>query len=263
MHLGLIGYGSIATSLVERLASTPVTRLSILVRAGTNGLAPFDITNGHRSIPVQFVTSCAALINLEPKVVVECAGHAAVQECVPLVLMGGIDVIVASLGALADSQLQARVNAAARQGKSEIIYPSGAIGGLDLLRAISQAGDIAVTYRGIKPAEAWKGTPAETLIDLDDIASRTVFFSGTGRAAAIAFPKNANVVAALALAGAGFDDLKVELVADPNAQTNIHAYEVISAFCSYKLEIENTATPGNARTSITTVLSILHDIMTY
>ena len=90
--------------------------------------------------------------------------------------------------------------------------------------------------------------------------SSTVLFRGTGRAAALAYPKNANVVAALAIAGAGFDDMSVTLVADPQAKHNTHAYTVTSLSCSYQIQVENAPTQGNARTSMTTVISILKDV---
>jgi len=125
------------------------------------------------------------------------------------------------------------------------------------------AGDVDVIYRGIKPPQAWRGSPAETLIDLTSITQATTFFQGNGRDAALAFPKNANVVAALALAGAGFERMRVELIADPGATGNRHAYTVASPLCRYTMDIEATGAAGNARTSVTTVLSLLQEILTY
>ena len=60
-------------------------------------------------------------------------------------------------------------------------------------------------YRGAKPPAAWAGTPAAGIVDLDALEAPRVFFTGTAREAATAYPKNANVAATLALAGAGFE----------------------------------------------------------
>ncbi|MEM7614725.1 MAG: aspartate dehydrogenase domain-containing protein, partial [Pseudomonadota bacterium] len=107
------------------------------------------------------------------------------------------------------------------------------------------------------------GSPAEAAIDLGGLREATTFFCGTGREAALAYPKNANVVAALALAGAGFDRMRVELVADPQATANQHSYRVDAPDCQYSMAIEAKGSAANARTSVTTVLSILQEISAY
>ncbi len=253
MHLGLIGYGSIAQSLIALLPDTRVRRVTVLVR--TPAVAPVQTPE------ITFVTSLDALLAAQPSLVVECAGHGAVADHANDILGAGTDLLVASLGAFADAALHTRVLQTCAKTGARLILPTGAIGGLDLLRVLSANGDVHVTYRGIKPPAAWRGSPADTLVDLDHLQSRTAFFKGSGRAAAAQFPKNANVVAALALAGAGFDTMKVALIADPAARANTHSFAVTSPLCSYKTEIENAATSGNARTSKTTVLSILHEVL--
>ena len=260
MHLGLIGYGNIATGLIAYLEDSRVSRITILVRPGSDAQDRHASTHREKAPPVRFVDSVDDLIAAQPDLVVECAGHGAVAAYGPAILGAGHDLVIASLGALADAQLHARIETSAEAGQARMILPSGAIGGLDLLRAIARAGRVDVTYRGIKPPRAWKGSPAETVVDLDRLAEPATFFSGTGRQAALTYPKNANVVAALALAGAGFDDMRVELVADPAAASNQHTYSVASPVCSYSMAIEAQGSAGNARTSVTTVLSILQEI---
>jgi aspartate dehydrogenase len=117
-----------------------------------------------------------------------------------------------------------------------------------------------VTYHGIKPPKAWAGTPAEQLCDLGRLTERTVFFRGTAREAARDFPRNANVAATLALAGAGFEATRVELVADPAAPGNVHSYDVRSKVAKFRVEIENLPSSGNVKTSVSTVYSVLREI---
>jgi aspartate dehydrogenase len=260
MRLGLIGFGNIATTLVGLLPASPVTQVTALVRPGSEErfreAAKGDLAIG----TVDFVSSLEVLLAAAPELVVECAGHGAVAEHGPAVLAAGVDLITASVGALADDALHEALRTAAADAPARLILPSGAIGGLDILSALAPAGDLQVTYRGTKPPAAWKGSPAEKAIVLDEVAARTRFFSGTAREAARQYPKNANVVAALALAGAGFDRTRVELVADPAATGNSHAYTVVSPICRYDMEITATSSPGNPRTSATTVYSILAEI---
>jgi aspartate dehydrogenase len=111
-------------------------------------------------------------------------------------------------------------------------------------------------YRGIKPPLAWRGSPAENQVDLDHLSCRTVLFEGTARAAALAFPQNANVAATIALAGLGFDATRVELVADPTAVQNTHEIEAKGATGNFHLRIEGVASASNPKTSSLTALSV-------
>lgn len=255
MHIGLIGYGSIAKSLIALL---PAAQITVMVRP--QNLAPLDSTQASH---LGFVSGIDTLLGTRPDLIVECAGHSALTAYAQPVLQSGIDLIAASVGAFADAPLHARILQAARMSGANLILPTGAIGGLDLLAVLSSNGAVDVAYEGIKPPAAWKDSPANTLINLDSLTGRTAFFTGSGREAALQFPKNANVVAALALAGAGFDRMKVALVADPDARTNTHRYTVTSPACSYTMDIQNAAATGNAATSMTTVLSIAHEISSH
>ncbi|MCC1491344.1 aspartate dehydrogenase [Cognatishimia sp. F0-27] len=250
MHIGLIGYGSIGRALHERLRQDPQARFTALVRSEPSPM-PEDLVTV-RSVP-EFLARA-------PDLCVECAGHAAVHDHAEAILKSGRALMLASVGALADSDLYARLQNAMKHSGGQILLPSGAIGGLDLLCAVSGDGACSVSYQGIKPPAAWKGSPAEARVDLDSINEATPFFEGSARDAALAFPKNANVVAALALAGGGFDAMTVALIADPEARGNTHRYTVTSPYCSYEMVVENTPTAGNARTSVTTVLSLMNDI---
>lgn len=258
MQLGLIGYGTIAQTLVGAMAQAGIDldALVVLVRAGREGDVPQRLACADR---VTVVSTAADLIAAAPDLVLECAGHSAVQSHVPQVLRAGIDTVVVSVGALADPALAKALDAAAREGCARYILPSGAVGGLDILGAFALGGPVAVQYEGTKPPAAWKGTPAEAAVDLDALTAPAVFFQGTAREAALAFPKNANVAATLALAGAGLDDTRVALIADPQATGNRHAYSVTGALGRVTVEIDNAAS-GNARTSMATIYALLREV---
>ena len=250
MHVGLIGFGSIGRALVQRMPQGLVSEFTVMQRRSTTDPVP----------SVSFVTSLPDLLARNPDLVVECAGHEALRDYLPDILMAGIPAVPASLGAFSDPDFLRIAQSAAKAGRCSLIFPSGAIGGLDILRALLHAGDVQVSYRGTKPPRAWKGSPAEAKLDLDRLTERTVFYEGTAGDAARDYPKNANVVAALALAGPGFDKVRVELIADPDATGNTHSYDVSSPVCSYHMTIDNAASKGNARTSETTVLSLIEEV---
>lgn len=261
MRLGLIGYGTIAQVLVDLMRQTlaPLDHLAVLVRpdrvdAVRAALADAPARGG------SVVTDAPGLLGAGCDLVVECAGHSAVRAHVPEVLRAGCDVVVVSIGALADAALHNDLIAAARGGAARLILPAGAVGGVDLLAALGAAGNVEVSYRGIKPPAAWAGTPAEGAVDLAGLTQAETFFTGTARRAAQDYPKNANVAATLALAGAGFEATRVDLIADPAAPGNVHEYTVTSPLARYTIRIENQPSGGNAKTSVTTVWSVLREI---
>lgn len=68
---------------------------------------------------------------------VEAASPEAVRELVPVVLEAGRDVVVMSVGALMDPELRKMLEETASRNNATIHVPSGAIVGLDGLKAAS------------------------------------------------------------------------------------------------------------------------------
>jgi aspartate dehydrogenase len=249
--VALIGFGAIGRTLAEALAKHPD-----LVLAGTlerEGIA-VEAPPGTRS-----VTRVADLLQLAPDVVVECAGHQALREHGATVLNAGVDLVVASVGALADPALEAELRVAAT-GKARVLIPAGAIGGLDVLGAAKHAGIDRVDYVGRKAPKAWRGTPAERLVDLDRVAEAQVFFEGDARRAALEFPQNANVVAAVALAGLGFEKTRVRLMVDPGVSTNQHAVSAIGPFGEIQVQVTARTLTQNPKTSMLAPYSLVRTL---
>jgi aspartate dehydrogenase len=254
-RVSLIGYGAIGHEIHAALrlrsaeASTPTL-------AGVLDLfRPEDLPAG-----VPFAPSIEDLIETEPDIIVECAGHAAVAAYAEQVLNAGIDIIIISIGALADAELEGRLRQSAGKGGAQIILPSGAIAAIDALGAARRAGLSSVTYRSRKPPHAWAGVAGASQIDLASLTQAAILYSGTAREAARLYPKNANVAATVAMAGLGFDATRVELVADPAAVRNSHSIHAEGAFGRLHMEIENAPSARNPRTSAITAYSILHSI---
>ena len=191
----------------------------------------------------------------------DCAGHPALRQHGEAILSRGINLVTVSSGALADAGLYDRLAAAAQQGGSQLRVVSGAIGALDALSAAGIGSLAKVTYRGRKPPQGWRGSPAETKLDLDGLSEATVHFSGSARNAALEYPKNANVAASVALAGIGFDDTLVELIADPDVERNIHEIAAEGDFGRYEFRIEGRSLPGNPRSSALTAMSVVREIL--
>ncbi|MGY6632127.1 MAG: aspartate dehydrogenase [Alkalilacustris sp.] len=186
--------------------------------------------------------------------VVEAAGHAAVAEHGPAALAAGSDLLLASVGALADTVLHRRITeAVARPGAGRLILPAGALAGVDALAAARLGGLDEVVYTARKPAA--------TLLPDRTLAVETVVLDGTAREAALAFPKSSNVAATVALAGLGFEATRVRIVADPAAEANIHTIAARGTFGQFETSIAGLPLPDNPRSSMLTAMSLLRAIL--
>lgn len=242
MKIGVIGEGAIGRYVCDHLDSPHV----LLVRPGK--------VEAGGTPGVQRVAEVADL-PADTDLMVDCAGHSALIEHGPAILERGIDLVTVSIGALADTALHDRLQGAAQAGGARLILASGAIGALDCLAAARIGGLSEVVYTGRKPPSGWKGSPAEDHIDLEALTEPATHFEGDARQAALSYPKNANVAAAVALAGAGFQATRVRLVADPSITANIHEIHASGAFGSFSFRIEGRALPDNPRSSALAAMS--------
>lgn len=248
MKIGIIGEGAIGRFVAEKLCAVG------------GGLHVSLVRPARLHDPVKGgVLRVAQVADLPEDIdlMVDCAGHAALMEHGAAILERGIDLITVSLGALADHRLEHSLTRAAQAGGAQLHLASGAIGALDCLQAARVGGLSNVTYTGRKPPVGWLGSAAEARFDLASLKTAATHFEGSARQAAMEYPKNANVAAAVAIAGLGFDDTNVTLIADPDVTANIHEIHASGAFGSFSFRIEGKALPDNPRSSALAAMSII------
>lgn len=249
MKIGLIGKGAIAGYVRVALEQRGHDIGAILLR-------PESLPD-NSGLYVGSTDDLPGNLNL----MIDCAGHAALASYGPSILSRGIDLITVSLGALADIQTYKALENAARQGHARLHLASGAIGALDCLHAARVGRLDKVTYIGRKPPKGWKGSPAESQLDLEALTTGAwTHFQGTAREAALTYPKNANVAAAVALAGMGFDRTQVQLIADADATQNIHEIDATGEFGSFQFQISGNSLPDNPRSSALAAMSVISKI---
>ncbi len=247
MRVGLIGLGAIGRGVLELLSSSDDIRVVGSLVAQPNKPRPGP--------PVRLCRRIEDLLEMRPDVVVEAAGHAALACYGPLVLRAGIDLVVVSVGALAEHDTEQRLVEAARAGGGHLIVASGAIGALDALGAAA-IGDLQrVTHTTRKPARAL--LPAD---DAAGLAEPRTLFSGTAREAALRFPESVNVTAAVSLAGIGLDRTEVCVIADPALERNTHEVVAEGSFGQMRFQIANVPTEDNPRTGRLVAMSIVHTL---
>lgn len=256
LDFALIGHGAIAKYVLKNLRRGEAARCAAIV---VRRLRVADVQKAVGDA-INVVGSVAELGFHVPPLVVEAAGHGGLAEHGAAVLEAGSDLIVISVGALADRALYEKLAAAAGKGKAKMLILPGAIGGVDALAAARQGGLVRVRYTSKKPPKAWKGTAAEKVADLAKLKAETVLYTGRADEAARTYPQNANVCATVALAGAGWDKTEVTLVADPAAEGNIHQIEAEGAFGRMSVEMRGKPLPDNPKTSSLAALSVLRAI---
>ncbi|MEM9630026.1 MAG: aspartate dehydrogenase [Pseudomonadota bacterium] len=249
----MIGCGAIGQYLLSAVDNDPdVTVAAALVPPGR--VATYTSEFGRR---LKVAGNLEDLSLLRFDFAVECAGHEGLQMFGADVLRKGIRLGILSAGALTDADVVKGLEEASQAGAAQFEILSGAIAGLDALRALRGADLHEVHLTSRKPPASWQGSAAEEIVDLDACDQAVELFSGSAREAARRFPKNANVAAATALAGLGFDRTEVTLIADPHVTQNTHELRAVGDFGGFTTRLESPPLPDNPRTSAMAALSAL------
>lgn len=237
LRVGLLGHGAIGRPIAEALRAGRVAGAELTAVFTNSGTACRESTDFDQLVSVS-------------DVVVEAAGHEAVRAYASRVLGAGVDLVLLSVGALADVTLRETLPYC---GAGRLLISSGAIGGLDVLRAARNSGPVTIRLTSTKtPAglvQCWMG--AEEVADLHAAAAArpVVVFEGSVAEAASRFPANTNVAATLALAAGDWDAVTVTLVADAFTTTTHHDIAVETTTGSYRLSIRNVPSPCNPASS--------------
>ena len=254
--VGLVGCGSIGGDIARAVRAGEV--------AGARLVALFDQDEGRgRGLAaelggkVPYFGDLAGFLGAEGlELVVECASAAAVRGCAEAVVASGKDLVVMSTGALLDEGLLERLEGVAREKGRLLLMPSGAIGGLDAIRAAAHSLE-EVTLTSTKPPRGLSGSAGFKEWEGVEITEPTVIFEGPALEAVKLFPANVNVAASLSLAGLGPHRTQVKVVADPDAPGNVHEITAKGGFVIMQLRFENQPHPDNPRTSYLAVLSAI------
>lgn len=192
----------------------------------------------------------------EADIVVEAAPAAIFDQVARPAIEAGRIFVTCSVGALLSRMVLVD---RARQTGARIVVPTGALLGLDAVRAAAEGDVSAVTIETRKPPNGLVGAPylVHHEIDLSNLSAPKLVFEGNALEAAIGFPANVNVAAALALAGIGPERTKVQIWADPTVTRNTHTVRVEAAAARLTMTIENVPSESNPRTGKLTALSVL------
>ena len=252
LKVGIGGLGAIGQELARRLDMGIDGLKLAAVSARAKDAARMRMTDLRQQVPVMVLSELASISD----VVVECAPASVFNQVAePAIRMGKI-LITVSVGGLLENWHLVEL---ARATGARINVPSGAVLGLDAVRAAELGNIKQVTIVTRKPPAGLVGAPhiEKQKINLGSVDQPLKVFEGSAKDGVKAFPANVNVAAALGLAGIGPDRTWLEVWADPSVNRNTHSITVESDSARCELKIENVPTDENPRTGRIVVLSIL------
>jgi len=262
LRVGLIGCGAIGTTLAQAIDSGRAGKIHLTIVYDSIPQRSKNLVRGLSKKPKIAEKPEQLIKNEGVDLVIEAASQDAVRQYAEKVLRAGKDLMLMSVGALVDYKLLSRIRSLAERTGRRVYVPSGAIAGLDGLRAaaIGRIYEVVLTTR--KPPKGLKGAPfiKQKKIDLDAINVAKKIYEGTAQEACKFFPDNVNVAAALSLAGIGPKKTIVRIVADPGINRNIHEISVRGEFGELRARIENVPSPENPKTSYLAAVSAIANL---
>lgn len=191
--------------------------------------------------------------------VIEAASQEAVKSYSLQILESGKSLMIMSVGALTDVKLYNRLKEVAESRGIDLLIPSGAIAGLDAVKAASIAGVSSVTLTSRKPPKVFQDNPYVKArgIDLSRLKEPLLLYEGAASEACRLFPSSINVAATLSLASLASERMIVRVIADPSVSGNVHEVVVEGEFGRLRCVTVNKPTPENPKTSFLAALSAL------
>ena len=152
--------------------------------------------------------------------------------------------------------------ALAEKNHTAVLIPSGAIGGLDIIKSVGAKNISKITLTTSKPPSSLSQSDYLTKkgIILNKVKKETVIFDGTVQDSIKLFPRNINVAATLALGSQVRNKIRIRIMTSPTFTVNSHAIEVCGTFGRLTLRTDNVACPDNPKTSYLAVLSAMQTL---
>lgn len=251
IKIGIVGCGAIGSTLARLIQKRFKNQTEII--------ALCDSVEARARV-LQKEINKAGVVVLEKLIfksdlVIESASATVAFDVARKTLLAKKDIMIMSVGGILGKEK--RLFALAVRNKAKIFFPSGAICGLDGIRALALSKIRSITLTTMKPPRGLKGAPYLEArgISVDGILEDKVVFEGGAQEAVKAFPQNINVVALLSLAACGQCVPKVKIVASPALLKNVHRIEVEAEAARLSITCENEPSPDNPKTSYLAILS--------
>lgn len=212
LKLALLGCGKLSGIVAKALESGLLPEYDLVAAvSGHNKEKAAEFGNKHHC---QIFDNVDDLLKLNPDYTVEAASVQAVKDNGEKILSSGSNLVLLSIGALADTDVYEGLKHTAKGSGTRLFIASGAVGGFDILRTAALMGPIKMSIISEKDPQVAANMPLETE-GIEDITAKKTIFTGTARQAIEKLPSQMNVAIALALASAGPEKTDIEIQAVP------------------------------------------------
>ncbi len=257
--IAIVGCGSIGSALAEYAKSDLSEFISDIILRDSDSCKLDALLE-----KVSGMTAARSIGDAIDKadLVIEAAAPAVAEDVLKSAVEKGKDVMIMSIGGVLGNE--DLLDEASEKGV-KVLMPSGAISGVDSLKASKIAGLESVTLTTRKAPGSIEGAPylVENNIDVHAIREETIVFEGNVTGAIKGFPKNVNVSALLSLAGVGPRETKVKIVVSPEYTKNSHEIEIKSKAGTIYTRTENVPSPDNPKTSYLAALAAMTALKGY
>ena len=203
-RIGVVGYGYIGRSIVERVAASGGRfETAFVYNRSPGALAGLD--------PALRLDDLGKAAERRPDLIVECA-HPGITERFGASFLRFAGYMPLSVTALADDALRAALEEAAEESGTSLFLPAGALlGGDELLMRRGGWSRVRITFRKHPDNIDF----SESGLDPGGIERETTIYQGPVRGVARLYPRNVNTMVTCALVSTGLDECEARLVCDP------------------------------------------------
>jgi aspartate dehydrogenase len=258
-EIAIIGCGAIGSELAQNIDNKIIPNCSLSIIFDIDQKKLKSIYEKLQNKPLVFNNFIEFIESPHFKkidLVVESASITAASNYVLDILRKGKDLMVMSIGVFSDYDFYKEVIQFLKVKSNNVFLPSGAIGGIDIIRSIKNHIE-SITLITTKNNKSLKGAPffLNNKINIDEINKKQIIFDGNADDAIKQFPSNVNVSALISLAGIGFKRTTVKVIVDPNEYNNVHEINVKWKFGEFTIKVINKPSVENPKTSYLAILS--------
>ncbi len=254
LKIGIVGCGAIGGSLAKAIVDDFAKQAELVALYDKIPLKADDLSKRVSKKKNLTVKDLEELIS-KTELVIEAASARSSWEIARQVLGKKRNIMIMSVGGVINRLKE--LKSLAGKNNSKVYIPSGAVCGIDALKAASLKKIKKVLLTTRKNPFSFKGNEylASKGIDLSKIKKDTVLFQGSAKEAVKLFPQNINVASVLSIAGIGENKTQVRIIACPSVSKNIHEVTIDSEAATIFTRAENVLHPLNPKTSFLAALS--------
>lgn len=227
--LGIFGCGGLANIVVDALNNGLLPNYRLIGTMSRTLSSAQYLANKVNS--VQKATHCDAFdsidefLALKPDIIVETASPSALKGFVLDALKNGSSIVPLSIGAFAEEDFYEEIKNVALESGAKVYIPSGAIGGLDVLRTVTLMEKASVKFNTEKSPNPLYYSK---VYDPEMQSLKREVFNGNAKQAIDLFPTQVNVSVAAALASVGTNDINVSINTIPGYIGDEHCITINS-----------------------------------